>query len=109
MRIGKVEVLGTLYDIEESNRVDDLKLENADGYCDCSIKKIVVDTFVNTVDSQKDLVTYRNEVIRHELVHAFLHESGLGAQSWAENEEIVDWIAKQFPKMNEAFNAIDVL
>ena len=93
----KVNVLGTIYKIKESNSIEDLKLNQADGYCDCSIKEIVVDTFVNTVDTfvntvdtQKDLVSYRNEVIRHELVHAFLHESGLGSQSWAENEEIVD-------------------
>ena len=36
------------------------------------------------------------KVIRHELVHAFLFESGLSVNSWADNEEIVDWIAIQF-------------
>ena len=47
--------------------------------------------------------------IRHELVHAFLNESGLQWNSFApdkaraKNEEMVDWFAIQFPKMYEAF------
>lgn len=40
---------------------------------------------------------------------AFLFESGLGADSWGINEEIVDWIAYQFPKMAEAFGKVDAL
>ena len=38
--------------------------------------------------------------LRHEIVHAFLFESGLAENSeWAYNEEMVDWIAKQGPKI----------
>ena len=59
--------------------------------------------------SHRHLKTYRQQVIRHELVHAFLFESGLGADSWGINEEIVDWIAYQFPKMAEAFGKVDAL
>ncbi|MFD1464645.1 hypothetical protein ACFQ4L_00875 [Lapidilactobacillus mulanensis] len=41
---------------------------------------------------------------RHELIHAFLCESGLAENSdWAQNEEVVDWIARQFPKLFETF------
>jgi hypothetical protein len=35
-----------------------------------------------------------------------LFESGLGADSWGINEEIVDWIAYQFPKMAAAFEKV---
>lgn len=48
-------------------------------------------------------------MIRHELVHAFLFESGLSVNSWADNEEIVDWIAIQFPKLQAGFNAVNAL
>jgi hypothetical protein len=41
--------------------------------------------------------------MRHELVHAFLFESGLHNDSWAANEAAVDWIANQFPKILKAF------
>lgn len=102
-------VLGVPYKIIESNREEDNSLEESDGYCDFSTKKIVIDTFRNKPGSMEDLTKYKKKVIRHELIHAFLHESGLDANSWANNEEIVDWIAIQFLKMAEAFEKVDAL
>jgi len=104
-----VEVLGTKYEIIESDKVQDDILENNDGYCDFSTKKIVIDTFKNTPGSMEDLEKYRKQVIRHELVHAFLFESGLDASSWGKNEEIVDWIAIQSLKLFEAFMKVDAI
>ncbi|WP_461218455.1 hypothetical protein [Lapidilactobacillus salsurivasis] len=53
----------------------------------------------------EDLEVYTRKTLRHELIHAFLYESGLDANSeWARNEEIVDWIAIQFPKLQIVFN-----
>ena len=104
-----VDVLGTKYTITESNKVKDDNLNNGDGYCDHSTKQIVIDTFQDCPGSLADLKKYRQQVIRHELVHAFLFESGLGADSWRINEEIVDWIAYQFPKLTEAFAKVDAL
>ena len=104
-----VDVLGTEYTIIESDRVQNTNLNNMDGYCDHSTKKIVIDTFQNQPGSMEDLDKYRNHVIRHELVHAFLFESGLGCESWANNEEIVDWIAYQFPKIAKAFAIANVI
>ena len=104
-----VDVLGTKYTIEQSDKVKDINLENCDGYCDCSIKKIIIDTFKDSPGSIKDLSTYKKQVLRHELVHAFLHESGLDGNSWAVNEEVVDWIAHQFPKMLKAFETTNSL
>jgi hypothetical protein len=51
---------------------------------------------------------------RHEIIHAFLFESGLNMDSrsssaWATNEEMVDWMAIQFPKMNKLFQELDVI
>jgi len=57
----------------------------------------------------EDLEKYRKQVIRHELVHAFLFESGLDASSWGKNEEIVDWIAIQSLKLFEAFMKVDAI
>ena len=53
--------------------------------------------------------------LRHEITHAFLNESGLQndtsvpGSGWATNEEMVDWIAIQFPKMKKAFEEADCL
>ena len=104
-----VNVLGTQYSIKQSNKIDDTFLENNDGYFDHSTKTIVIDTFQDSPGSMEDLEKYKKQVLRHELIHAFLFESGLDASSWGRNEEIVDWIAIQFPKMMKTFMDIDVL
>lgn len=103
----KVNILGTDYSIIESDKINDLNLEGCSGYCDYTVKTIVIDTFQEAPNSVKDLDEYKKQVIRHELVHAFLNESGLNCESWGRNEEIVDWIAYQFPKMLKAFNETD--
>lgn len=46
-----------------------------------------------------DVMAHENKVFLHEVVHAFLFESGLSGNSWAANEEIVDWMAHQIPKI----------
>ena len=101
-----VNVLGVEYTIKKSNKVEDLGLENCDGYCDHTTKTIVIDTFKHyeeLPDALGNMDDYEKKVIRHELVHAFLFESGLSSNSWAKDEEIVDWIANQFPKLHAAF------
>ena len=104
-----VDVLGVEYTIKESNKVEDMNLEDCDGYCDHSTKTIVIDTFKDSPHSLKDLEAYKKQVIRHELVHAFLFESGLGCCSWAKDEEIVDWVAAQFPKITKVFEYLNCL
>lgn len=108
IELGIVNVLGTNYTIVKSNKAEDDLLADSDGYCDYTVKRIVIGTFEPTSDSLKDLKAYEKKVIRHELVHAFLFESGLGQNSWAENEEIVDWIAFQFPKMAGVFKILQI-
>lgn len=44
----------------------------------------------------------RREVLRHELVHAFMAESGLRG-SYCEDEVIVGWVAAMFPRLRVAF------
>ena len=56
-------------------------------------------------------------VLKHEIIHAFLYESGLDSNSfsysgaWAVNEEMVDWLALQWEKidyvMSEAKKRLD--
>jgi hypothetical protein len=100
-----VHVLGEMYSIKEIDPADDPKLNGRrDGYTDTSIKECVIDNMSNAqTDDKANLEEYKKGVIRHELIHAFLYESGLDACSWAMNEEMIDWIALQFPKMMKAF------
>ncbi|MBS5822417.1 MAG: hypothetical protein KID00_00920 [Clostridium argentinense] len=105
----KVNVLGTEYTVKTDNEVNDPKLKECDGYCDDTIKLCVIDDFEPDVMSKSNLDEYKKKVTRHELIHAFLFESGLAQETWAFNEEIVDWIAAQFPKILKAFNEADCI
>lgn len=80
------------------------------GYTDCSVKKIrVLDVTKNTdLSQQEDREKYQNLILRHELIHAFLYESGIGFGMQFHNEELVDWLAMQFPKMTEVFDEMGI-
>lgn len=108
----QVNVLGTTYTIKEENERSDPKLKECDGYCDDTIKLCVVDDMTECKDdlmSKSNLDEYKKKVTRHELIHAFLFESGLSNDSWAANEEMVDWIAAQFPKLLNTFIQADCI
>ena len=103
-----VNILGQEYRVI-FNDVTDPRLETADGYCDFTTKQIVVRSDIpETVDTVADLDVYKNKVLRHEIVHAFLYESGLDNNSWGGNEEIVDWIALQLVKIVQVVDKIDI-
>lgn len=104
----KVNILGTKYTIKTATRDTDVRLENCDGYVDTTTKEIVVDNPKPSEMSWSDMEDYKRKVVRHEVVHAFLYESGLAFNSWGKNEEVVDWIALQFPKMKAVFETLEV-
>ena len=108
-----VSILGTPYTIEESNKDNNPKLEDSMGICEPYSKHIVIDDFV---ESSKDTMQCDNieecqkKVVRHEVIHAFLVESGLMECSpWADNEEMVDFFALQFPKIADVFRQLKVM
>lgn len=104
-----VSVLGTDYSVYmDVTSEDDAILRDCDGYCDHTSHKIVVCAQENDSDID-DYEAYRKKVMRHELIHAFLFESGLDGDSvWQVSgqvhpEQTVEWIAVQFPKILAAF------
>lgn len=103
----KVNILGTEYTIKIDNELNDPKLKECDGYCDDTIKLCVVADFIPDIMSKSNLDEYRKKVIRHELIHAFLFESGMAEMS--HDESFVDWIAAQFPKLQKAFKEADCI
>lgn len=117
----KIDVLGTKYTIIRVKYGQDEYMEKMHfgGYCDSVDKRICI-LELKTVPDWKDDPEHRirhkeKETLRHELIHAFLNESGLGwnsftpEQAWAQNEEMVDWFAIQMPKLLTAFKAADCL
>lgn len=112
-----ITVLGVDYVVRFGTSEEYPLLSKMDGYTDESIKLIIVDDMTavaEEADAKKNVIAYRNSVVRHEIIHAFLCESGLGnntseCNSWATNEEMVDWFAKQFPKILLAFEQADCI
>jgi len=102
-----VNVLGTNYIIKIQTEEENKKLKEADGLCETQSKEICLMRIDNDPMNLDDIEKYKNKVLRHELLHAFLYESGLSNNTeWATNEEIVDWIALQFPKISKAFEEL---
>lgn len=108
-----VNVLGVPYTITVTTEQDDPRLTDADGCCDDSTREILVEDFKahrQDPNSKADLDVSFKKVLRHEIVHAFLSESGLADNSdWAKNEEAVDWIALQGPKIYKAWQEVGAL
>lgn len=106
----KVNILGTDYEIIiDATESEYPKLVNLLGYTDFSIKQIVVRKLDAEPDTLEDLKVCENNTLKHEIIHAFLFESGLDNNSWGRNEEIIDWIALQSEKIFNAFKNANAL
>lgn len=106
-----VNVLGESYTLNFISEEEDEGLKDCGGYCDDTIKTLVVKQYKRgEPGSKKALDLQEKKNFRHEIIHAFLCESGLAENStWAQEEEMVDWFAKQFPKLAAAFREVDAL
>lgn len=121
METRKINILGTEYTISEHKISDDnfLKANQWSGYCNEETKEIVIadmsedEFFPSWTEREQKL--YRKKTLRHEIIHAFFNESGLSdnalafERSWSKNEEMVDWIAIQSPKIFKVFQELDLL
>lgn len=106
----EINVLGTAYNLKEVSIGNDDMLVNNDGYCDTSVKKIIIcEMKKKGPGMKKNLSYYQKLVKRHEIVHAFLFESGLDTCCDWVCEEMVDWIAIQFPKLKKVFEEVGCL
>lgn len=114
-----INILGTTYTIKYKNYEEELdfKKMNACGLCDMMTKTISIcnlNTAPDFVDADENYlnISYK-ETLRHEIMHAFLYESGLnteghGTSNWSTDEEIIDWFAIQSPKIFKVFESLGV-
>lgn len=117
----KVNILGTEYTIEKKAFKDEPIFEKkcVDGYCDGRLKKIVYCDMRTHPIMENDTDEYckvcEKQTLRHEVIHGFFNESGLMESSaqftggWSQNEEMVDWISLQSPKIFKTFQELDIL
>lgn len=115
-----VSILGTTYTVETRKVSEDeyMKEKHLSGYCCEESKRIVIADMSEKEYFELDEAeqkSYYKKTLRHELLHAFLNESGLSddasvpAGAWAKHEEMVDWFAIQSPKIYKTFAELDIL
>lgn len=104
----RVSVLGTEYHI----KCRDMHDENMDGYCDYTNHEICIRS--DNANNVSNFEALQKKSLRHELVHAFLAESGLQAnfqhcEEFGHEETMVDWVAIQLPKIVAACKEVGCL
>lgn len=84
-----MDVLGMEYDVRLIKDKDPYMIdEDCDGYCDFKKKEIRV------LDGETSDTT-----LLHEVIHAFLYESGIEHGTLWHTEECVTWLSLQIPKI----------
>jgi Zn-dependent peptidase ImmA (M78 family) len=109
MQDRKVMILGTEYTIQfvdsETYKHESgdnlLKIENAEGLTLENEPLIIIADNLPKHDLK--------HVLKHEIIHAFKHESGMVRYDFTDEEQQVDWIARQFSKINKVYKELKIL
>lgn len=117
----KINIMGTEYTVNFYNYTDKdiFEKRNICGYHCGNTKEIAVGRISTFPGFEEETDVFceveEKSILRHEIVHAFLCESGLqdstlpSRTGWAMNEEMVDWISSQAPKLLKAFQEAECL
>ena len=108
-----VSILGTDYSIVGSTPKKDKMLKDKFAYTDHSVKKIVFDESCKDI-TLADKAWYMAKVMRHEIQHAFMVESGLNEYAndgniFGHDERLIDWYAYQSPKIHKVYEELKIL
>lgn len=106
--VDSVSILGTPYKIIREKFGN----EDIDGETDYTSHQIRIRT--DNINKLVDFDVLMKKQLRHEIIHAFMAESGLQAnfehyRQFGHDETTVDWFAIQFPKILEAFKQVGAL
>ena len=98
----RIKILGETWTIKEERLPDEI-----DAQTEYTKRRIVFDPKM-----KKYPKTEYNRTIRHEIIHAFQFESGLGFnvehKPIGVEETFVDWYALQYPKIKKIYEKLDV-
>ena len=111
MTENKIRVMGETWILKEGSEEEFPALDSVDGYTDTSTRTIVVSQMLehqSEPTAKEKLSEYKKTVIRHEIIHAFLYESGLENSSAgcrrknsdSLQESVMEW--KRSPRYYEA-------
>ena len=114
MKTYTLNILGSKWKLKVIPRAYDPMFATVDGYTDRSIRTMfVAEDSANAMDDLNDWAEYQKVVKRHEIIHAFMFESGLAQDmyhpAYGHCEQDIDFFAIQIPKMLEAFKKVDAV
>ncbi len=92
-----VSILGVPYQIVVDKSCENPKLVTANAYAELFSKKLVIAEHGRDPKTVEKIEEAVREYMRHEVIHAFFHESGL--PRYGRDEELVEWIALQIRKI----------
>lgn len=99
----KQSILGTEYEIVSQTEKENPKLIGHDGIAELYDHKLILDLTVgNPKETWNNIDGYHKKVIRHEMIHAIFHESGL--ENYQQDETLVDFLAPQYSKFEQLLN-----
>lgn len=118
--VKQIDILGEKYNIYFDVDPKGKELEGKTlGVCYRSRREIYIANLEQDTDWKNEPAYAKEnklkEIIIHEVIQAFLNESGLKSNSlccdfsWVENEQMIDWIAIQFPKIVKVINLLGVM
>ena len=104
----KLNILGQEYDLLMLSEEEFPKLvaAKASGLAELYSKQLIINKNHTIPDDETfdNLKAYTEKVIRHEIIHAYFHEAGLA--KYCNDEQLVDWLALQVPKMIKTINQV---
>ena len=106
MREFNVSILGEQWEVRIRKEHECELLSECDGFCDWTSRMIVVSDGIDE-STLRFPEEYMRKVLRHEIIHAFMHESGRAETFWEccgehMDEIATDWIAIQLPKIEKS-------
>ena len=96
-----ISILGEFWKINYNVKIDD----------DVDAQTHPYERVINIADDIEEGADVKR-IIRHEIIHAFMFESGLGFnfehKPFGQDETMIDWFAIQYPKMKIVFRLLDI-
>ena len=103
-----INILGVEYRIFDQKEEDNKKLQGADGLCEYYAHKIIIDTeHKDDANNFDNISEYYHKVLRHEAFHALFAEMGI--KDWTNDEQLVDMLAMQYPKIRVIMDKLDAM
>lgn len=96
-----MNILGIKYMVIRDESLLNENLDGVEQKYSKVIRIVPKEKMLNSDSSEAEKTLRYKEVLRHEIIHAFFDEAGLS--NYSENEQLVDWLAVQIPKMCDVF------